>query len=71
MSSSICIFNSGTSKDKWYHTFQQCKNPGQYSAMKFQTLHMILKTIGNCKFHQTGCLALAITPKGCLNSGDY
>lgn len=64
--------NSGTYKDKWYHTSQRFANPGQYSAIKFQTLHMILKTaIGNCKFHQTGYLALCITPRSSFKSGDY
>lgn len=72
MTSFICIVNTGTYKDKWYHPSQQFGNPGQYSAIKFQTLHMILKTTtGTCKFHQTGYLALCITPKGYLKSGDY
>lgn len=72
MSNSIYIFNSGTCKDKWYHTSQHFQNPGHDSITKLQTLHMILKTvIGNCKFHQTGYLALCIIPKGYLKSDDY
>lgn len=72
MTSFICTVNTETYTDKWYHTAQQFLNPGQYSAIKFQTLHMILKTTtGTSKFHQTGYLALCITPKSYLKSGDY